>query len=81
MKYGLYEGNSRSGQPLLTAELNDNFAAENWAKDWLKANAKGDTFCLERDDGAWSMIVFRTQAGQWYLTPNQVIPQPAQLAA
>lgn len=67
MKYNLRA--ESSPQNLASAELADNFAAENWAKDWVKAHAELDVYILQSGDGRFAMRVFRTKAGQWYLTP------------
>lgn len=70
MKYNLYEGNAKSGPAVISGDFEDSFAAERWAKEWVQSNAKGDTYTLESDGGGPAMTVFRTQAGQWYLTPK-----------
>lgn len=75
MKYALYEANTKAGGERLTGEFEDNFSAESWAKGWVGANAKGDNYTLEREDGGLAMSVFRTQAGQWYLTPKPTAEQ------
>lgn len=76
MKYELYEGDAKSDA--VVADLEDNLAAEAWAKNWVRQNAKTDRYRLRRADGGAAMSVFRTQAGQWYLTPAPELPtQPS----
>lgn len=70
MKYELYDGDAKSDGEVRSADLADNFVAETWAKDWVRANATSDFYTLERADGGLSMAVYRTTAGQWYLTPK-----------
>ena len=77
MKYKLYEGNTKSARDALTEEFEDNFSAERWARNWVGANGKGDNYTLEREDGRLAMSVFRTQSGQWYLTPKLTAEQGA----
>src|SRR5579862_3586416 len=50
MKYELYEGDTK--RDAVVEDLEDNFAAETWAKGWVRENAKGDRYTLRRDDGA-----------------------------
>jgi hypothetical protein len=61
----------QSEQPLAKAKLSDNFAAERWAKDWVRQHAREERYVLERDDGGFAEILFKTNAGQWYLTPRR----------
>ena len=67
MKYELYEGDATAAAAV--TDLEDNFAAETWAKGWVRDNAKTDRYTLRRTDGALTLSIFRTQAGQWYMTP------------
>ncbi len=66
MKYALYEGDSKPAGNIVSAELDDNFSAENWAKDWVRANGKDGGYTLERTDGGLALSLFRTHQGQWY---------------
>jgi hypothetical protein len=70
MKYALYEGPGRRGQPQWAGEFSDKFSAESGAKNWVKAHGAADRYTLESEDGSLAMSVFRTQAGQWYMTPK-----------
>ena len=72
MKYELCEGDAKGDR--VVADLEDNFAAEAWARSWVRENAKTDRYSLRRADGGAAMSVFRTQAGQWYLTPAPTLP-------
>lgn len=69
MKYTLRPEASHD-KTAASAELSDGFAAERWAKSWVNENARSDAYTLESDDGRFAMRVFRTKAGQWYLTPR-----------
>lgn len=60
-----------SSQRFAEATLPDNFAAERWARDWVRENAKQDRYVLERDGGGFAQTVFKTVGGQWYLTPRR----------
>jgi hypothetical protein len=75
MKYELYEGDTK--RDAVVADLEDNFAAETRAKRWVRENAKGDRYTLRRADGALTLSIFRTQAGQWYLTPARALETQA----
>ncbi len=68
MKYELYEGDTNGNA--VAAELEDDFAAESWAKGWVRQNGKSDRYTLRRADGGLALAIFRTNAGQWYLTPT-----------
>lgn len=75
MKYSLYGDAGESRSPVLSGEFDDNLSAENWAKGWARTNATGDHYSLEREDGGFAMSIFRTQAGQWYVTPKPAAEQ------
>lgn len=69
MKYHLHE-EGNGVHPLATQDLADDFAAERWAKDWAASrDGATDAFRLAREDNRFAMRVFRTKAGQWYMTP------------
>jgi hypothetical protein len=70
MQYALKPATATSAEPAMSAELADNFAAESWAKTWAKSNAQSDAYTLERVGGGFKARLFRTIAGQWYLTPS-----------
>jgi hypothetical protein len=72
MKYVLYQGDARSAGDVHDGEFDSNFAAEQWARSWVKTNAKSPRYTLEREDGQYAMTVFRTDFGQWYVTPKVV---------
>jgi hypothetical protein len=57
-------------QQIANAELPDNFAAERWAKTWVQQNGTLEEYRLEREDGNFAHRLFKTRAGQWYLTPQ-----------
>lgn len=76
MKYELrVSGGSK--EIVATAEQADHFAAEAWARDWVKSKAAQDSYRLEAVEGDFCRLLFKTEAGQWYLTPAQRDPVPA----
>lgn len=52
-----------------TADLPDQFAAENWAKDWVRGNDAQGEYLLQGKGGDFRRSLFKTQSGHWYLTP------------
>lgn len=61
-----------SSPEVANADLPDNFAAHNWALEWVRRNAVYSSYLLERTDGGFSMFVLRTNHGQWYAMPVAV---------
>lgn len=77
MKYQLRAAEGAKAQAA-SAELPDRFAAEMWARDWVLAHPDGAaSYVLEGGDLTWTL--FRTHAGQWYLT--SATERPAHRAA
>lgn len=62
-----------SSKDVASADLADGFAAETWAREWVKANATESAYRLEGSDGNFVRLLFKTDAGQWYLTPEPAI--------
>jgi hypothetical protein len=58
-----------SGETVENADLADQFAAERWALEWVRANGAQDSYLLKSADGRFAQTLFRTKSGQWYLTP------------
>ena len=58
-----------SSENVANADLPDNFAAQAWALEWVRHNAAHSSYMLESTDGGFSMAVFRTNYGQWYVMP------------
>ena len=58
-----------STEDVASADLPDHFAAETWAREWVKNNGVQGSYLLQSSDGHFARRVFRTNAGQWYLTP------------
>lgn len=52
---------------LATADFDDDFAAEKWARQWAEREGSGADFVIRRSDGGLSAQLFRTVAGQWYI--------------
>lgn len=65
MRYFLNRQGDKSG-PELSGEFDNDFAATEWARSWLEANAEHDRYRLSRSDGGRSTLLLRTIAGQWY---------------
>ena len=62
MKYELFNQPMRDCV-VSQAELPDNVAAVEWAKDWLRKNADGDCFVVERTDGGFAANLIRSAGG------------------
>jgi hypothetical protein len=72
MKFELSEGIAANSHLVNGGEsFDDWFSAEEWAKNWVRNNAKKDAYTLQCD-GKAAMSLFKTDAGQWYITPAHV---------
>lgn len=47
-------------------DLDSQFAALNWAQQWLEDNADHDRYRLQPEADDRPMLMIRTVAGQWY---------------
>jgi hypothetical protein len=82
MDYRLHTGTARTSPELANSDCPDDFAAEKWARRWASSNEHGDDFFIDREDGNYSALLFRTAAGQWYVMRHQscqTAPNPAAL--
>ncbi len=66
-----------SREKVADADLPDHFTAENWARDWVRANATQGSYVLQGADGGFARSLFKTHSGQWYLTPAAMEPSGA----
>ena len=58
---------SKPSQPIASGAFDDDFAAGNWARNWAKAEGIGEDYPIEREDGKSTSLLFRTNAGRWYI--------------
>jgi hypothetical protein len=66
MYYQLFE-TANPAEPLARGHFDDDFTAENWARDWARRKGDIDDYLIRRIDGGLSSQLFRTHAGQWYI--------------
>ncbi|TZG24910.1 hypothetical protein [Sphingomonas montanisoli] len=67
MRYELFSP-TRPELPFATTDLELDFDAEQWARQWALAHEDaGDDFTVRGSDGKFSASVFRTKAGQCYI--------------
>ncbi|RVT90422.1 hypothetical protein EOD43_19380 [Sphingomonas crocodyli] len=66
MLYNLYAPGAPD-EALAQANLANDFAAEQWARQWVLTHQVGDEFTLRRADGGLDALVMRTRAGQCYV--------------
>lgn len=66
MRYQLLRLANDATEPVLSGDLESDFAAIDWARAWLEANANHNRYRLQRPDGSKPMLMIKTLAGQWY---------------
>lgn len=69
MKYQLICQVDAAAEPVASDDLKDEFAAIEWARDWVNSHAQHDRYELAPVDGGRSILMIRTIAGQWYAMP------------
>ncbi len=66
MDYLLFKKGNGSAS-LAQGSFDDDFLAENWARQWAQNDGSGDDYLIKRADGGLNSQLFRTHAGQWYI--------------
>lgn len=69
MKYQLTCQADAAAKSVAADDLKDEFAAIEWARDWVKCHAEHDRYELTPIDGGRSILLIKTIAGQWYAMP------------
>lgn len=69
MRYQLFREDDLSAVLLESEDLQSEFAATEWAREWVKAHADHDRYRLQQSDGGRATLLLRTIAGQWYVMP------------
>lgn len=69
MRYHLLREDDLSTVVLESDDIQSDFAATEWAREWVKAHADHDRYRLQQSDGARPTLLLRTVAGQWYAMP------------
>ncbi|WP_333606205.1 hypothetical protein [Novosphingobium sp.] len=70
MKFQLTCQVDAAAESVASDDLKDEFAAIEWARDWVESHAQHDRYELTPNDGGRSILMIKTIAGQWYALPQ-----------
>lgn len=69
MKYQLICQVDAAAESVASDDLKDEFAAIEWAREWVKSHAQQERYELTPIDGGRSILMLKTVGGQWYAMP------------